>query len=374
MCRGKTTEIELVKKVLHIAPENTAGVPYNVTKMQNMFGMNARLITFYKIPYDFPEDICLNLTLPRSKVAMKWREYKQSKLQSGIKEQKIDKWTHLPYFSPKNTLEEAYMKLRESKNKNKFLKALKETDADSFDIIHFDGGIDFFSDSHLAKSFKIKGKKIVNCYFGDDLRTRGIVREMDEISDLNLTFEYDHTLRHPNINFLFFPFDNSNIPYIDDEKYSVTPVKVIHSPTQRFIKGTAEIVKAVDEAKKQCEFEFIIIENTPREELLKIKQTCHIAIDQIGNRGGTGYGINSLETLSMGIPTITDMNCGMDEWLPENPFIVADKDNLSEKLVNLVKNIHNFNRLTLRNWVDKYHSYRSVFEKLEGYYKQNGII
>lgn len=362
------------KSVLHIAPENTAGVPYNVTKMQNMHGMNARLITFYKIPYDFPEDICLYLTLPRSKVAMKWREYKQSKLQSNIKEQNIDKWTHLPYFSPKNPLEEAYMKMRESKNKNKLLKALKEVDADSFDIIHFDGGIDFFSDSSLAKAWKLKGKKIVNCYFGDDLRTRGIVREMDEMSDLNLTFEYDHTLRHSNINFLFFPFDNSAIPFIDDEYYSKRPVKVIHSPTHRQIKGTAEVIKAVEEAKKQCEFEFIIVESTPREELLKIKQTCHIAVDQIGNRGGTGYGINSLETLSMGLPTITDMNCGMDEWLPENPFKVANQDNLAEKLINLVNNIESVNRKSLRGWVDKYHSYKSVFEKLEGYYKKNGII
>lgn len=374
MFKGKITDRYLAKKVLHIAPENTAGVPFNVTKMQNMFGMDARLITFYKIPYDFPEDICLSLPLPRSKVAMKWREYKQSKLQSNIKEQKIDKWTHLPYFSPKNTIEEAYMKLRESKNKNKFLKALKDVDADSFDIIHFDGGIDFFSDSHLAKSLKMKGKKIVNCYFGDDLRTRGIVREMDEMSDLNLTFEYDHTLRHPNINFLFFPFDNSNVPFIDDETYSSRPVKVIHSPTHRYIKGTSEIVKAVEEAKKQCEFEFIIVENTPREELLKIKQTCHIAIDQIGNRGGTGYGINSLETLSMGIPTITDMNCGMDSWLPDNPFTVANQDNLAEKLTDLVINLNRVNRNSLRGWVDKYHSYKSVYEKLEAYYSKNGVI
>jgi hypothetical protein len=71
----------LVKpSVIHIAPENTAGVPYNVMEMQRKFGFNSRLLTFYKIPFDFPEDICLNLKLPRGRLAMKWRKFKQAKL------------------------------------------------------------------------------------------------------------------------------------------------------------------------------------------------------------------------------------------------------------------------------------------------------
>lgn len=365
------------RKVLHIAPENTAGVPYNVMAMQNMFGMPSRLITFYKIPYNFPEDICLNLTLPRSKLAMKWREYKQSKLHVKMGEEKIDKWTHMPYFAPKNSFERTYMRYRENRNKAKIMAMLEQIQADSFDIIHFDGGIDFFSDSRLAKKWKSKGKKIINCYFGDDLRTRGIVKDMDELSDLNLTFEYDHTLRHPNINFLFFPFDNSAINYIPDEQYQKRDkIRIIHSPTHRFIKGTQEIIDAVDKIKQERDIELVLVENTPREELMKIKATCHIAIDQIGNRGGTGYGINSLETLSMGLPTITDMNCGMDTWLPENPFTVANKGDLADKLIGLIDNLDDISkqRSKLRDWVNRHHSYKAVFEKLEGYYKSNGII
>ncbi len=362
---------------MHIAPENTAGVPYNVMNMQNMFGMHSRLITFYKIPFDFPEDICLNLPLPRSKIAMKWREVKQASLQKQIKQENIDNWTYLPYFAPKNPAENAYRSLRENRNKGKFQAALKDIDADSFDVIHFDGGIDFYSDSRLAKTFKLKGKKIVNSYFGDDLRTRGIVKEMDELSDLNLTFEYDHTLRHPNINFLFFPFDNSAIKYIDDETYNSTKLlRIIHSPTHRYIKGTQEIIDVIDAVSKKANIDFILVENEPREKLLKLKETCHIAIDQIGNRGGTGYGINSLETLSMGIPTITDMNCGMDTWLPENPFVVANRDTLAERLLDLINDekLREEKRSASRKWVEKYHSYGSVFKKLKEYYDNHNII
>jgi hypothetical protein len=364
-------------KVLHIAPENTAGVPYSMMDMQNQSGFKSRLITFYKIPFDFPEDICLDLKLPRGRLAMKWRSIKHSMLHNKIKEQKINQYSHMPYFAPGNLLEKFYMNLREGKNENKLLKALEDIDVESFGIIHFDGGIDFFRDSRLAKKWKKEGKKILNCYFGDDLRTRGVVKEMDELSDLNLTFEYDHTLRHPDINFLFFPFDNSRIRYISDEIYNRDEtIRVIHSPTNRAVKGTHSVINAVEKVKKLRKIEFILVENTPREELITIKSTCHIAIDQIGNRGGTGYGINSLETLSMGIPTVTDMNCGMDTWLPENPFIVADENTLAEKLIELIddKSYRMKKRAESRKWVEKYHSYQSVFAKLNKIYKSHNII
>lgn len=364
-------------KILHIAPENTAGVPYNVMKMHNGSGFLSRLITFYKIQYNFPEDICLDLKLPRGWLAMKWRAFKMSAMHSDIQENKADKWTHMPYFAPKNSLEKFYMNLREGRNKSKFLKVLKDIDADSFNIIHFDGGIDFFNDSRQAKKWKASGKKIINCYFGDDLRTRGIVKEMDELSDLNLTFEYDHTLRHTNIDFLFFPFDNSMIKHITDDEYNKSKdIRVIHSPTNRMLKGTQSVIDAIGKVKKSREIEFILAEDLPREKIIEIKSTCQIAIDQIGNRGGTGYGINSLETLSMGIPTITDMNCGMDTWLPENPFIVANEDNLAEKLIELIDNkgYRLKKRAESRKWVDKYHSYKSVMSKLNELYKTHGII
>lgn len=368
----------MTHKILHIAPENTAGVPFNVAVMQNKFGLHARLLTLYKIPFSFPEDVCLDLSIPRSGLAMKWRELKQSKMHKKIKVEKLESLTYMPFFKPANKLELVYMQRRERRNEAKFLKALKELDADSFEIFHFDGGIDYYSDSRLAKKWKTSGKKVVNCYFGDDLRSRGVVKEMNELSDLNLTFEYDHTLRHPDINFLFFPFDVSQIQYVDDETYNAAEkIKIIHAPTHRYIKGTEFVVDAIEKARKSGKvFDFELVENEPRERVLKIKSKCHLAIDQIGNRGGTGYGINSLETLAMGIPTITDMNGGMDTWLPENPFIVANSDNLSDVIVGILDNLEMYkkNRARLREWVIKYHSYDSVFEVLMEYYKMHKII
>ena len=51
-------------KILHIAPLNFAGVPYDFYKMHNAVGDQSRIVTLHKNERIFPEDICLNLPLP----------------------------------------------------------------------------------------------------------------------------------------------------------------------------------------------------------------------------------------------------------------------------------------------------------------------
>ena len=74
--------------------------------------------------------------------------------------------------------------------------------------------------------------------------------------------------------------------------------------------------------------------------------------------GGTGYGKAGLETLAMGIPTITNMTEEYTGWLPENPFIVANNENeLYNKLNDLLENKNYREQLGERGkqWVEKYH-------------------
>ena len=84
--------------------------------------------------------------------------------------------------------------------------------SNDFDIIHYDGGLDFYRDSRQALKWKKQGKKIVCCYYGSDLRIRGLIKELDEISDLNLTSEYDHLALKKDLKYLFYPYDVSELP------------------------------------------------------------------------------------------------------------------------------------------------------------------
>ena len=63
-----------MKRILHVAVENYAGVPYDFSQMHNQCGDYSRLITQYNNIRGFKEDITLNFTIPRSTLASAWRQ------------------------------------------------------------------------------------------------------------------------------------------------------------------------------------------------------------------------------------------------------------------------------------------------------------
>ena len=48
-------------KILHIAPFNTANVPFTFVDSERKLGFDSRLITLGKSSFEYNEDICLNL-------------------------------------------------------------------------------------------------------------------------------------------------------------------------------------------------------------------------------------------------------------------------------------------------------------------------
>ena len=234
--------------------------------------------------------------------------------------------------------------------------------------------MDFFRDLRFSGELKKRGKKIVCCYYGSDLRTRGIFKELDEMSDLNLTVEYDHLSLHNNINYIFFPFDTSGY---DIKKKINKKIKIIHSPTNRKFKGTDKILNVINELDKKRQIEFFLIENMDRNKVLEIKSGCDLAIDQVGGEmGGTGYGKNSIENLSMGVPTFTEFTEDYLSFIKENPFIHSTIKTLEENIIRLIDNeiLRNEISISGRLWVEKYHSFDSVNNMLQEYYKNYSII
>lgn len=360
-------------KILHVAPINVAGVPYNMMDLHRRFGHEARLVTLHQNAFDFPEDICLHLPLSRTPLAHRWRDYKRTAQKLALRIGGQNPETFLPIYRPNNALERAYFWLSDVRRSSVINKAIREYELERFDIIHYDGGVDFFRDARLAKKWKKVGKKIVCHYMGSDLRVRGIHPVMDRLSDLNITNESDHLLRHPNIHYIFIPFDASAFTLRTQENERL---RIIHSPTNRAMKGTELIIPVIARLKKGREIEFLLIENTPHSKVLEIKQTCDIAIEQVGNYGGTGYGRNSLESLALGIPTVTEMTPDYVAWLPENPFVLATPETLYDRLIELIDNpnLRRSKAVHGRAWVEKYHSYESVYQRLIELYFKHGII
>lgn len=356
-------------KILHLAPINFAGVPYSFYDMHNKCGDKSRLITFHKNERDFPEDVCLNLPLPNFSLAKYWRNEK-------VIHREKTKTSSSPYFKPKNIFEQIYFAANDLFKKKKVFSFVEELNLNEYEIIHYDSGLDLFRNSMLAKIWKKQGKKIVCCYYGSDLRIRGVIKEMEEISDLNLTSEYDHLAIKPGLEYIFYPYNMSELPQRKDKEDEI--ITIVHSPTNRKFKGTDLIISVIDKVKSVRKINFLLLENVERNKVLKIKSECDICIDQVGGTmGGTGYGKAGLETLAMGIPTITNMTREYDNWLPENPFVVANSgDELFKKLVELIdsKNLREEFGAKGKLWVAKYHGYESVNSRLQELYKIKNII
>lgn len=359
-------------KVLHVAPLNVAGVPYSMVDMQRRFGADSRLVTLHANPLTFPEDICLHLPLPRSRFAQWWRTNKRQRLQRSL-ESKESPDTFLPLHGAKNVFEELYFHMDDRRRERTIYDAIKRFGLDEYEIIHYDGGLDFFRDARIATKWKKEGKKIICHYMGSDLRVRGIDPVMDRLSDLNLTNESDHLLRHPNIQYIYIPFDVTPYTMRAEENERL---RIVHSPTIQAMKGTEMILPVIEAVKRVRDIEFVFIENKPHDEVIRIKHTCDLAIEQVGNLGGTGYGRNSLETLALGIPTITDMTPDYSAWLPENPFVLATPQTLYEKLLELIDNagLRSAKKQQGRRWVEKYHSYEAVHTRLMELYREHHII
>ena len=347
-------------KILHIAPFNVAGVPITFVKAERQLGFHSRLITLAKNSQGYEEDICLNLPFLDFKGFTEFKRIIGGKFRVEITN-RAPQLTEIPLKWLPNGLEKLFILFREYVWKSKIGKVLKQINIDQFDVIQLDGGIGFYRDGRDIIQFKRAGKKIICCYTGSDLRVRGVIPQIDAVSDLNVSVEFDHLLLHPNIHHVFFPFDASKFklatPGDDGTIY------IGHAPTNRAAKGSAIIITVVKELEKKYPVKLILIENLPYEKALELKSLCHIFIDQIGD---LGYGISGLESLAMGIPTCSCLAPGFDELYPDNPFVVIDELNMKSSLISLIedKSLRIKKGREGREWVKKFHDPVWVVQKI----------
>lgn len=114
---------------------------------------------------------------------------------------------------------------------------------------------------------------------------------------------------------------------------------VIHSPSAKIAKGSNYIIPIIEELQKEHTFDFIMLNNMPRSEVLDIMQKADIFIDQII---GGSYGMATMEAMSYGKPVMCYiMPEVFDAGLSRNcPIVNTNPDNLKEKLIELLQNPH----------------------------------
>jgi glycosyltransferase involved in cell wall biosynthesis len=276
-------------------------------------------------------------------------------------------------WRPRSGLERILFALRDTLWASRIYSAVEKHNLLDFDIYHLESGSGFFRDARLIKKLKAMGKKIVCYYLGTDLRDRGVIPEIDRMSDLNITTEFDHLRLHPNLRFSFLPFEVGRFQVRAGENERL---RICHAPRNRLLKGTARIIEVCREMERRHGVELVLIEGRSHAEALRLKATCDIAIDQIGDKGGTGYGVNSLETLSMGIPTLTSFTPEFEAYLKDHPFITVNSATLAEKLDQVIADAELRRRKGMegRRFVEKYHDAEKVTLSIYAMYREMGWI
>jgi glycosyltransferase involved in cell wall biosynthesis len=342
-------------------------------KAHEMNGNKCDFITMYQNQNQLESGICLNLPLiSTSRLYLKYRHWYYKIFRGGLGDYQ-EKEGYPPIWEPNSFIERLYFIIRDWIWHFYIDKAIEKYNLYNYDIYHFEWGLDLYRDCRFAKKLSKNNKPIICTYHGQDMRTRGVIKDIDKISDLNLTSEVDLLYKHPNINYLFLPFETE----IYKAKETVSScIRVCHSPTNRYYKGSDDIIKICRELDNRGVIEFVLIENKKQNEVIEIKKSCDIYIDQIHNRGGWGYGMSSVEALSMGLVCLTELVEKYQSFIPDHPFIEVDKENLEETLLELTqkKDFLINKKIESKNWVKKHHSIASVSKSLYSFYKEKTWI
>ena len=359
-------------KILYISPENTVGTLTLWKKEHERRGNECRTVTFFRSPKRFDDDICLNLPFNFTKPAMANIRNKVYQVYRGKKGYFGEKKGYPPIWQPEGFFDKTFFKIKDILWKPIISKAIKDFELDKFDVYHFESGMDFLKNESFVKDLKKKNKKIICHYHGEDLRSRGVMPMIDKVSDLNLTNELDLLDRHPNLKYLFLPFETSKF---NVKKSLNNNLRVGHAPTNRFYKGSNHIIRVCEKLKLEGKIEFDLIENVTNEEALNRKRKLDLFIDQVGDKGGWGYGMNSIESLSMGICTLTEMNQVYEDFIKDHPFVNINEKSLESMLTNLVGNHESIllKGSQGKTWVSKYHDINNVADELYKYYKILGL-
>ncbi len=357
--------------ILYISPENTVGTLSLWKKAHEARGNTCTFVTLYPAWGEYDSGICLNLPLVASnKWYMEGRHKYYKKVRGGAGDYEERKG-YPPTWAPNSGLEKLYFKFRDWLWQHKVEELIASERLMEYDILHLEWGLEFYRDGRFVKKASEKGIPIVCTYHGQDLRTRGVIPTIDQMSNLNLTSELDLLKKHPDIHYLFLPFDTSAY---QPKMELGDPLKICHAPTNRHYKGSESIIPICRQLEQEEGIEFVLLENLPNDTVLKEKQSCDILIDQVHNRGGWGYGMNSVEGLSMGLCCVTELVPEYVQFIPDHPFVNVTADSLYGTLKGLLQNPQKILEYKKQGigWVKKYHDLHQTADTLYDYYDERG--
>jgi hypothetical protein len=158
------------------------------------------------------------------------------------------------------------------------------------------------------------------------------------------------------------------------------PVRVIHAPNHRGVKGTEFIVRAIDALqRKGLKIDFVLLEQVPNERVLQAMRDADISVDQCI---GSAYGLFAIESMATGCTVLANLEderlLGVHRqfaWLAQCPIVSVDIERLEKTIERLVRDPalrRQLGQLGIE-YVRRFHSpetaqhlFGSIYRKLDG--------
>lgn len=193
-----------------------------------------------------------------------------------------------------------------------------------------------------------EGKRVVMQFHGTAFRRTPPIREETQknafktLVTMPIMMGYldDEVCRTEWLPFPIPTDDPRFMPIPEEDKFQ--NFAVCHSPGEPHrweIKDTQYFLKTIQVLNSKSKGRYIraeMMSNTPWEECLSIKQKCHVAFDHLQGY----YGVNTSETMAMGIPSICNPNhetwdASEERFGAEPPFVISDRVILEDTISSL---------------------------------------
>jgi glycosyltransferase involved in cell wall biosynthesis len=180
---------------------------------------------------------------------------------------------------------------------------------------------------------------------------------------------------------------SANTLCIDTDLWSPTSksirktIVISHTPNHRKIKGTQLIIEAVSQLKAEgFNVELKLIEGKSNEDVrIALQGSSDIHIDQLNS---DCYGLSAIESMALGIPTLSSFGGAVREFFNEwsfsknCPIVDINSGTLLENLRTLIENDNYRDDLSIRSrqYVLDYHSYEYFARFFEEILESKSII
>ena len=158
-------------KILYISPENTVGTLSTWKRFHESTHHHCDFVTFYKTSNNFDSGICLDLPLISTNYLFRkiralyyYNKYGKNG-EYSVKSGTPPIWTTTKWYEKK------FFQWRDKKWKKIISQKLQNLNLLSYDIYHFEWGLDFYRDCSFAKQVSKLNKPIICTYHAQDLRT-----------------------------------------------------------------------------------------------------------------------------------------------------------------------------------------------------------